>query len=191
MRCHFLLSSINKITKQFPILKEARREVLEDLMDIDNAKKIIQDIEEKKIKIEEIYSELPSPFAFNMVILGRADIMKIDEKVEFLRRMHQNILAKVYLKKGKKKEKEFDYHEEWEKNKIESENEEKNFKDRLNQKIAEQNVPGYIKQEIINMIDGYKDIREDAIDYIKKYRKEFKNTWPQELYSFVFKAINP
>ena len=33
--------------------------------------------------------------------MGHTDIMKIDDKVEFLRRMHQNILAKVYLKKGK------------------------------------------------------------------------------------------
>jgi len=36
-----LISAVRRISPNFSILKEARREVLEDLMDIDNAKKVI------------------------------------------------------------------------------------------------------------------------------------------------------
>ncbi|MEK6831116.1 MAG: ATP-dependent helicase, partial [Nanoarchaeota archaeon] len=63
MKSFFLLSALNKISKDFPILKEAKREVLEDLMDIKNAKQILKLIEEEKIKIERVQTKLPSPFA--------------------------------------------------------------------------------------------------------------------------------
>jgi len=96
-----LMSAVKRISNDFPILKEARREVLEDLMDMENAKKVLAGIENKMIKVEEITTIIPSPFAFNLVIMGYTDVMKIEDKVEFLRRMHQNIMAKVYLKKGK------------------------------------------------------------------------------------------
>ena len=90
-----LLNAVRRISQEFPILKEARREVLEDLMDIGNAQKIIEGIEKKDIKVEEISTALPSPFALNLITQGKADIMKIEDKVEFLRRMHQQILAKI------------------------------------------------------------------------------------------------
>ena len=37
MHSHFLLSAVNELSKDFPILREARREVLNDLMDINHA----------------------------------------------------------------------------------------------------------------------------------------------------------
>ena len=90
-----LMNAVKRLSKDFSILKEARREVLEDLMDIDNAVKILEDIENKKIKIKEISTKIPSPFAFNLVLQGYTDVFKIEDKVEFLRRMHQNVLAKI------------------------------------------------------------------------------------------------
>ena len=95
-----LISAVKRISPDFSILKEARREVLEDLMDIENATKVLEGIEKKMIKVEEIFNSNPSPFAFNLVAQGVADIMKIEDKIEFIRRMHKNVLAKI----GKKKE---------------------------------------------------------------------------------------
>ena len=95
-----LLSAVRRISQHFSILKEARREVLEDLMDIQNAKLVLEGIEKKMIKIEEIYTQLPSPFALNLVTQGRTDVMKIEDRVEFLKRMHQQILAKIGGKIG-------------------------------------------------------------------------------------------
>jgi ATP-dependent Lhr-like helicase len=95
MRSHFLLASIRKLTKNFPILREARREVLEDLMDIENAKKVIQWIKDKKIKIKIIETDLPSPFAINLVLQGHSDLIKMEDKQAFLKRMHELHMQKI------------------------------------------------------------------------------------------------
>ncbi len=94
-----LLNAVKRIDPNFCILKEARREVLEDLMDVENTIKVIEGIEQKKILVKEIKTSLPSPFAFNLILQGFADIMKIEDKVEFLRRMHQQIVAKIKVTK--------------------------------------------------------------------------------------------
>jgi ATP-dependent Lhr-like helicase len=93
-----LMSAVKRIDPNFSILKEARREVLEDLMDIDNTTKVVEGIEQKKILIKEIDTKLPSPFAFNLMLQGSTDIMKIEDKVEFIRRMHEQVMAKIKLK---------------------------------------------------------------------------------------------
>jgi len=90
-----LLSAVKRISEDFPILKEAKREVLEDLMDIENSEKVLIGIEKGKIEVKELHSVIPSPFAFNLVLQGYTDIMKIDDKIEFLRRMHNKVLAKI------------------------------------------------------------------------------------------------
>ncbi len=95
-----LLNSVRRISEDFSILKEARREVLEDLMDIDNAVRVLEMVEEGKIKVEEVETKIPSPFALNLVVEGRADIMKADSKQEFLKRMHNLLQAKLALKKS-------------------------------------------------------------------------------------------
>lgn len=97
-----LLAAVRRISDNFVMLKEARREVLQDQMDIDNAERIIKAIEEKKIKIKEVRTDVPSPFAFNLIAQGYSDIMKMEDKAEFLKRMHQMVLAKVALKERKK-----------------------------------------------------------------------------------------
>ena len=90
-----LLNAVKRINENFCILKEARREVLEDLMDIENAAKVIEGIEQKKILIKEIHTNLPSPFAFNLILQGFTDLMKIEDKIEFVKRMHEQIMAKI------------------------------------------------------------------------------------------------
>src|SRR3989338_3412382 len=95
-----LISAVKRISPDFSILKEARREVLEDLMDVDNAQKVIEGIEKGNIKIKESSTTVPSPFAFNLIAQGISDILKIEDRVEFLRRMHKNVLAKIGMKKA-------------------------------------------------------------------------------------------
>ena len=95
MNSFFLLSAINKISRDFPILKEARREVLEDLMDIDNAKMVLGWIKDGKVKLDKIHTKLPSPFALNLVMQGYSDLLKIEDKMKFLKRMHKEILKEI------------------------------------------------------------------------------------------------
>lgn len=97
-----LISAVKRISQNFAILKEARREVLEDLMDIQNTSKILKQIEEGKIKLDEITTTIPTPFAFNLIIQGYSDILKMEDKLEFVKRMHDMVKAKIALEEGKK-----------------------------------------------------------------------------------------
>jgi len=90
-----LLNFVKELNENFPILVEARREVMEDYMDIKNAKKVIEWIENKKIKIEVISTEIPTPFAFNLIAQGYMDVLRYEERIEFIRRMHEAILQQI------------------------------------------------------------------------------------------------
>ena len=97
-----LMNAVKRISNNFPILKEARREVLEDLMDVGNAASVLKEVEEGKIKVKEIRTTIPSPFAFNIVMQGVVDLLKIEDKIEFMKRMHQLVVARIGKKIGEK-----------------------------------------------------------------------------------------
>ena len=99
MSSHFLISAVKKISGEFPILREARREVLEDLMDIENTKLVLDWISDGKIKIEKITTNVPSPFALNLIIQGYADLLRIEDKIAFLKRMHAEHLKEIEKRK--------------------------------------------------------------------------------------------
>ena len=99
MSSFFLMSAVNKLTKDFPILREAKREVLEDLMDIEKTKKVLKWIDEKKIKLEKINTNLPSPFSLNLISQGYSDLLKMEDKINFLKRMHEEIMKEIHIKK--------------------------------------------------------------------------------------------
>ncbi len=48
-------------------------------------------------KIKEVNTTIPSPFAFNIVLQGYTDVLKIEDRIEFLRRMHQKLMAKISI----------------------------------------------------------------------------------------------
>ncbi|MBI3623551.1 ATP-dependent helicase [Candidatus Pacearchaeota archaeon] len=95
MKSHFLLAAVKKITGEFPILREARREVLEDLMDIENAKLVLGWIKKGKVKVDIQETDLPSPFALNLILQGHSDLIKIEDKQAFLKRMHDMHMKKI------------------------------------------------------------------------------------------------
>ena len=90
-----IMSAVKKISNDFPILKETRREILEDFMDIVSAKQVVRQLQEGTITIEEFNTSIPSPFAFNMVIQGYVDILKMEDRIEFVRRMHRLVLEHI------------------------------------------------------------------------------------------------
>lgn len=95
MGSRILLGFVKKLSEDFSILREARREVLEDLMDIKNATWVVRQMKEGRIKIKAVSNDLPSPFAFNMIAQGYMDVLRIEERTEFIRRMHQAILMRI------------------------------------------------------------------------------------------------
>jgi ATP-dependent Lhr-like helicase len=94
MSSHFLLAAVNKKSADFPILKEARREVLEDLMDIKSAEGVLDSINKGQIKIVKRESRVVSPFAINIILQAHADIIRVEDKIEFIKRVYAE------LKKG-------------------------------------------------------------------------------------------
>ena len=90
-----LLKFVKELDENFSILKEARREVMEDFMDVKNAKKVLEMIEECRMQIKRIDTTIPSPFAFNLVAQSYLDVLKYEERMEFIRRMHQAIIREI------------------------------------------------------------------------------------------------
>jgi len=99
-----LMNAVKRISNDFPILKEARREVLDDLMDVEHAAFVLKQIEDGKIKVEEVFTTIPSPFSFKLILQGYQDILRMEDKVEFVKRMHELVLAKISLMQGKNKQ---------------------------------------------------------------------------------------
>ncbi|MFH1696434.1 MAG: ATP-dependent helicase [Candidatus Diapherotrites archaeon] len=95
MSSRLLLLAVKRIDENFSILKEARREVMEDLMDIRHAEMVIEAIEKGLLKVEKVQTPLPSPFALGIFMAGRADIMKMEDRLEFVRRMHAEVMKRI------------------------------------------------------------------------------------------------
>jgi hypothetical protein len=195
MSSRLLINSVRRISENFPILKEARREILEDLMDIKNAEKVIEHIEHKRITITEIQTNMPSPFAFNIITMGYTDIMKMEDKLQFLKRMHDMVRAKISLKhKGTKKvEKEkynFDYDEFWKGQDLEKAREKDEKIERLKMDAWNlKTVPFPVKEKIVEIIEGSKNIRQDFIEAMNMFKTEIKDNWPKELRDFLIERL--
>jgi len=193
-----LLSALKQIDPNFVILKEAKREVLEDLMDIENTRLILEKIEKKSIKIEETHTDIPSPFSFNLVMQGYTDILKMEDRIEFLKRMHNNVLAKISLKKDADKEilekATEPFNESYEDifesmQKKESSKKEQEIEELKSMAWNLKKVPMFAKEEIIKLIEGDNEIRDDVAEAMNKYKKQIEETWPEKLREFVFKKL--
>ncbi len=166
--------------------------------------KIESSLREGKIKIVEHNSSIPSPFAFGLLLEGHMDILAIEDKVEFLRRMHEMVLAKIAKKHSdieipkrllensskNKHDADFSYEEFW-KEMIKQQDEKI---DKEQEKLKMQlwdtpHIPGFPKLEILKMIRKEKDIDDKVISAIEKYKEEIKTNWPEELKEFVFSKV--
>ncbi|MEK6896580.1 MAG: ATP-dependent helicase [Nanoarchaeota archaeon] len=85
----FLLSEVKKLSGEFPILQEARREVFEDLMDVPRALEILKQIERGDIKIKRVGVPLVSPFGLNLLAQSHSDLISMEDRAHFLKRMHE------------------------------------------------------------------------------------------------------
>lgn len=97
MSSRLLLSAVMRIDENFPILKEARREVMEDLMDIHHAKEIVTAIEQGMIGVKILHLATFSPFAFNLVAQGHTDVVRMEDRLTFIKRMHEKVMAHVEI----------------------------------------------------------------------------------------------
>jgi len=62
---------------------------MEDLMDLENARLVVKWIKDGKVKLNIRKTPLPSPFATNLILQGYSDLIRIEDRQKFLRRMHE------------------------------------------------------------------------------------------------------
>lgn len=191
MSSRLLLSAVQRLDQNFSIIKETKREILEDAMDIANCLKIVKAIENKEMKLKVIQLGLPSPFAINLFIQGYSDVLRMEERLEFIRRLNEQILVAASKKQGADRKGKVNYDEVWQH--IEAER--KKAKEDPNRKLKQmawnlKHVPLNSKEEIIRLIDGERTgISGRFVSGMMKYKKEIEESWPKELREFVFKAL--
>ena len=92
LRTQAVLDVISEV-KDFPVLKETIREILEDYMDIEKAKLVLSMVKEGKISIGTIGpNRVPSPFAHNMLLKEYGDIVLAEDKRDLLRKLHDKVI---------------------------------------------------------------------------------------------------
>jgi len=79
----------------YPILDEAYREVLEDYMDVENARKILKLIEDGLVNIEVTKVLIPSPFAHNIVAHGYSDVVLMEDRRKLLIRLYEAVMSRL------------------------------------------------------------------------------------------------
>ncbi len=90
-----LLSVVRDIP-DFPVLKEAYREILEDKMDVEAAEQYLRWIEKGKVKVEFFGpTPIPTPFAHGIVTHGYSDVVLMEDRKKLLERLHQAVLAQI------------------------------------------------------------------------------------------------
>ncbi|MBS3816922.1 MAG: ATP-dependent helicase [Candidatus Thermoplasmatota archaeon] len=95
MKSHFLLSACEDIDEEFPIVKETYREIIEDYMDIENASEIVDGLKRDEIGYRVVETDVPSPFAHDLVIQSQSDVLKLKDKKERLQRLHKKVMESI------------------------------------------------------------------------------------------------
>ncbi len=91
-----MLFKVVKDMRDFPLVKEAVREIIEDKMDVKRAEKVLREIATGKRKwIILPLSDTPSPFAHGPVLRGMKDAVLMEDRVRLLQKLYDIISAKV------------------------------------------------------------------------------------------------
>ncbi|MFB6294595.1 MAG: hypothetical protein ABEI97_02450, partial [Candidatus Nanohaloarchaea archaeon] len=95
MKSHFLLSAVEDIDEEFPILKETYREIMEDHMDVEHAEERMDAVKRGDVEVEVVETEVASPFAHNLVLQGQEDVVRMADRKQRLQQLHQQVLARI------------------------------------------------------------------------------------------------
>ncbi|AEF96783.1 DEAD/H associated domain protein [Methanotorris igneus Kol 5] len=82
-----------------PLYRETIREILEDVMDIENAKDFMKKVKNMRIYYREL--PYPSPFAFNLIAMASSDVIVMEDKKKLIMEMHKKVMEFLKNKVGK------------------------------------------------------------------------------------------
>ncbi|NJE62406.1 DEAD/DEAH box helicase [Thermococcus sp. 21S7] len=90
-----LLKVLKENHPDFPLLKEVYREIMEDKMDVESAELFLGWVREGRIRVVIEHNELPSPFAFNLEVIGSSDVVLMEDRREMIKQLHRKIMAMI------------------------------------------------------------------------------------------------
>lgn len=95
VRSTYLLEALGGMDN-VPVIEETYREVMEDDMDIKNAKYVLDLLDSGEMQLNLIrYSGTPSPFAHSAILSGFSDIVLMEDRSALLRELHRKVLYRA------------------------------------------------------------------------------------------------
>ena len=95
LRSQRVLDWLHEI-QDFPVVKETYNEILHEVMDLRNAREVLAKIEKGEIAVRTAdFTNLPSPFAHNVVLAGVSDLVLMEDRSALLRELHRQVLKRV------------------------------------------------------------------------------------------------
>ena len=95
IRSTFLLEALGDM-EDVPVIEETYREVLEDDMDIKNARLVLEMVESGEMRVDTIlFTGTPSPFAHSAILSGFSDIVLMEDRSALLRELHRKVLYRA------------------------------------------------------------------------------------------------
>ncbi|MEB2836518.1 MAG: ATP-dependent helicase [Desulfurococcales archaeon] len=91
-----ILNAILELEPDNPVLRETLREIMEDYMDVKNARKILQGIRDGSIRVE-VKGPLPapSPFAHGIIVKLYSDVVLMEDKRRILQLLHEKVMQYI------------------------------------------------------------------------------------------------
>ncbi len=95
IRSTYLLETLGGM-ERVPVIEETYREVMEDDMDIKNARHVLDMIDSGEMGVSLIhYTGTPSPFAHSAILSGFSDIVLMEDRSALLRELHRKVLYRA------------------------------------------------------------------------------------------------
>ncbi|MEM3469573.1 MAG: ATP-dependent helicase, partial [Thermoproteota archaeon] len=86
-----------KDLKDFPVMRETYREILEDVMDIKNATRFISELEEGvRSPLVCKPNRIASPLSHSLLVSSFSDVVLMEDKRTLLERLHKEVLAAIH-----------------------------------------------------------------------------------------------
>ncbi len=94
-RSSYLLDALGDM-ENMPVIEETYREVLEDDMDIKNARVILESLDAGTMRMAvQPFTGTPSPFAHSIILSGFSDIVLMEDRSALLRELHRKVLYRA------------------------------------------------------------------------------------------------
>ncbi|MDH7594282.1 MAG: ATP-dependent helicase [Methanomicrobiales archaeon] len=97
MGAQTLLNVTERIDPEFPVLKETYREILDDVMDIGRARMLVEDLRDGGLRLCRIHTDVPSPFAHNLILLGEADVVLMEDRKKRLLELYRAVMKRIQI----------------------------------------------------------------------------------------------